>query len=244
MNAVRNTAIHYRDLGRMAYAEAWELQRQYLQRVVDVKVANRDLPPAQQQPTENWLLFCEHPPVYTLGKSGKPEHLLLNEAQLAQEGIEYFKTDRGGDITYHGPGQIVGYPIFDLENFFTDIARYLRTLEEAVIQTLAHYGLPAGRIPGLTGVWLDEHGANPRKVCALGVRCSRWVSMHGFAFNINTYLPHFGNIIPCGIADQDKGVTSLAAELGHEVDMEEVKMILRERVIRCFAEHVAAAPAH
>jgi lipoyl(octanoyl) transferase len=237
MNAIRNTAIQYRDLGSIAYAEAWELQRQYLQRVVDVKVANRDLPPHAQQPTENWLLFCEHPPVYTLGKSGKPEHLLLNEDELKAAGIEYFKTDRGGDITYHGPGQIVGYPIFDLENFFTDIARYLRTLEEAVIQTLAHYGLQGGRIAGLTGVWLDVGGAHPRKICALGVRCSRWVSMHGFAFNINTYLPHFGNIIPCGIADRDKGVTSLAAELGRTMNMEEVKNLLRDKILDCFEVH-------
>lgn len=218
--------IHFRDLGIIGYAEAWDLQRRLFQETVGIKLANRGKPEGEQQPTADHLLFCEHPHVYTLGKSGKAGHLLLDEPGLRERGVQFFPIDRGGDITYHGPGQIVGYPIFDLDRHFTDIHRYLRTLEEAVIGTLEAYGIKAGRIAGLTGVWLD--GGDPRKarkICAFGIRASRWVTMHGFAFNVNTDLSYFRHIVPCGIAD--KGVTSMAQELGGEVDMEPVKQRLR-----------------
>jgi lipoyl(octanoyl) transferase len=218
--------VHFRDLGRIDYASAWELQAKLFQATIDRKMANRALPEHEQVPTEDHLLFCEHPHVYTLGKSGKQSHLLLNEQGLREKGVQFFPIDRGGDITYHGPGQIVGYPIFDLDNHFTDIHRYLRTLEEAIIGTLEAYGIKAGRIEGLTGVWLDWHEPlKARKICAFGIRASRWVTMHGFAFNVNTDLGYFQNIVPCGITD--KGVTSLAKELGREVDITEVKARLR-----------------
>ena len=179
--------------------------------------------------TSNYLLFVEHPPVYTLGKSGKSENVLLNEGERKERGIEFFHTNRGGDITFHGPGQIVGYPIIDLENFFTDIGRYLRSLEEVIILTLREYGIEAGRSKGETGVWLDPDRVGfERKICAMGVRCSRWITMHGFALNVNTDLSYFGGIVPCGI--QNKQVTSIAKELGSEVAMEEVK----RRLVRNF----------
>jgi len=172
--------------------------------------------------TSNYLLFVEHPPVYTLGKSGKSENVLLDEGERKERGIEFFHTNRGGDITFHGPGQIVGYPIIDLENFFTDIGRYLRSLEEVIILTLREYGIEAGRSKGETGVWLDPDRVGfERKICAMGVRCSRWITMHGFALNVNTDLSYFGGIVPCGI--QNKQVTSIAKELGSELSMEEVK---------------------
>ena len=218
--------VHFRDLGLIDHAQAWELQTRLFQATIDRKVANRDKPLEQQVPTEDHLLFCEHNPVYTLGKSGKQSHLLLNEQGLREKGVQFFPIDRGGDITYHGPGQIVGYPIFDLDHHFTDIHRFLRTLEEAIIGTLEAYGIKAGRIEGLTGVWLDwNEPLKARKICAFGIRASRWVTMHGFAFNVNTDLSYFGNIVPCGITD--KGVTSLARELGREVDINEVKERLK-----------------
>jgi lipoyl(octanoyl) transferase len=218
--------VHFRDLGRIDYATAWDLQTRLFQATIDRKMANRGLPGEQQQPTEDHLLFCEHNPVYTLGKSGKQSHLLLNEQGLRDKGVQFFPIDRGGDITYHGPGQIVGYPIFDLDHHFTDIHRYLRTLEEAIIGTLEAYGIKAGRIEGLTGVWLDrEDPFKARKICAFGIRASRWVTMHGFAFNVNTDLGYFQNIVPCGITD--KGVTSMAQELGEPVDIEAVKQRLK-----------------
>jgi len=218
--------VHFRDLGRIDYAAAWDLQTKLFQATIERKMANRGLPEDQQVPTEDHLLFCEHNPVYTLGKSGKQSHLLLNEQGLRDKGVQFFPIDRGGDITYHGPGQIVGYPIFDLDHHFTDIHRYLRTLEEAVIGTLEAYGVKAGRIEGLTGVWLDEDDPfKARKICAFGIRASRWVTMHGFAFNVNTDLGYFENIVPCGITD--KGVTSMAKELGGEVDIEAVKQRLK-----------------
>lgn len=183
--------------------------------------------------TTHYLLFVEHPPVYTLGKSGKIEHVLIDEGQRTAKGIEFYQTNRGGDITFHGPNQIVGYPIFDLEKFYTDIGRYLRELEEVIILTLAHYGMVAGRSAGETGVWIDalEKGKE-RKICAMGVRCSRWITMHGFALNVNTDLDYFSHIIPCGI--QNKKVTSLKEELGHEVPMEEVKDLLRKNFAKVF----------
>lgn len=179
------------------------------------------------------LFFVEHPPVYTLGKSGKMEHVLISEEERSEKGIEFFKINRGGDITFHGPGQLVGYPIFDLEQFYTDIGKYLRNIEEAVIKVLAHYGLKGERSPGETGVWLDpEVKGKERKICAIGVRCSRWVTMHGFAFNINTNLDYFNYIVPCGI--QQKKVTSLQQELGRELDFEEVKKLMIEKMEEVF----------
>lgn len=211
-----------RDLGNMDYKEAWDLQEAVFTSVVDQKVANRELDPDQQKTPANYLLFVEHPHVYTLGKSGAEDNLLLDEDHLKTVGATYYKINRGGDITYHGPGQLVMYPIFDLDQFFTDIHKYLRFLEEAVILTLEEYGLKAGRVDGYTGVWLDgEDPLKARKICAMGVKCSRWVTMHGIGFNINTDLSYFGNIVPCGISD--KAVTSLENELGRKVPLDEVK---------------------
>ncbi len=188
-------------------------------------------PDASRLTTKNCLLFVEHPPVYTLGKSGKREHILIDEAEMVARNIEFYHTNRGGDITFHGPQQLVGYPILDLENFYTDIGRYLRNLEEVIILTMAEYGLKGERSPGETGVWMDAGiKGQERKICAMGIRCSRWITMHGFAFNVNTDLSYFEHIVPCGI--HDKKVTSLQKELGHEVSMEEVK----EKVKRNFEE--------
>lgn len=210
------------DLGKKDYQETWDFQERLFGETVAKKIGNRALPTSEQVPTDNYLIFVEHPHVYTLGKSGDPSHLLLDNAGLLEKGAKYYRINRGGDITYHGPGQLVGYPILDLDNFFTDIHLYLRQLEEAVIRTLADYGVSAGRIPGLTGVWLDHDTlVNPRKICALGVKSSRWVTMHGFAFNVNVDVDYFSNIIPCGIPD--KAVTSLHLEIGHLVNMEDVK---------------------
>jgi len=225
--------VKFIDLGLIDYKEAWDYQEKLFAEVVDKKVANRTLPENQQQTTNNFLLFCEHPHVYTLGNTGDKEHLLISEDQLKEKNATYYKINRGGDITYHGPGQIVGYPILDLDNFFTDIHKYLRFLEEMVIRTLAEYGLTAERSAGETGVWLDA--SNPtkaRKICALGVRASRWVTMHGFALNVNVDLNYFGNIIPCGIVD--KAVTSLDKELGRKVDEEEVKEKLKKHFSELF----------
>ncbi|UYZ61928.1 lipoyl(octanoyl) transferase LipB [Hymenobacter weizhouensis] len=236
--AGQNRRIEVQRLGQVAYQPTWDLQEQLLADTLAVKTSNRQAAEAGAAPlpTPNYLLLCEHPHVYTLGKSGKPEHLLLDEAGLAAHGATFHRINRGGDITYHGPGQLVGYPILDLDNFFTDIHRYLRALEEAVMQTLAGYGLVAGRIPGLTGVWLDfeEGAANPRKICAMGVKCSRWVTMHGFALNITTDLTYFGHIVPCGITD--KAVTSLQQELGYAVPVAEVQ----ERLLPQLAAQLGA----
>ncbi len=222
----QNKTVHLRHLGLTDYQTAWDEQERLLAQTVAQKVANRSLPLTDRLPTPNYLLFCEHPPVYTIGTSGKAEHLLLSEAEmLRRHGASVFRIRRGGDITFHGPGQLVGYPIFDLDNFFTDIHLYMRLLEESIILTLADYGLTTGRIDGpgqerLTGVWLDAAGDRPRKICALGVKASRWVTMHGFALNINTDLRFFDHIVPCGIAD--KGVTSMERELGRPFDLREV----------------------
>lgn len=218
--------VHFRDLGLIDYAAAWDLQKRLFQETIDIKLANRTLPAEAQRPTRDHLLFCEHPHVYTLGKSGRQSHLLLNEQGLREKGVQFFPIDRGGDITYHGPGQLVVYPILDLDHHFTDIHRFLRTLEEAVIGTLEAYGIRAGRITGLTGVWLDaEEPVKARKICAFGIRASRWVTMHGLALNVNTDLTYFGNIVPCGI--RDKGVTSMAHELGEALDMAAVKQRMK-----------------
>lgn len=225
--------VKFIDLGLIDYKQAWDYQEKLFAEIVSTKINNRKFPEIDQQPTSNYLLFCEHPHVYTLGNSGAAQNLLINEKQLKEKNATFYKINRGGDITYHGPGQIVGYPILDLDNFFTDIHKYLRFLEEMVILTLAEYGIEAGRSKGETGVWLDVGvGHKARKICALGVRASRWVTMHGFAFNINTDLNYFGNIIPCGITD--KAVTSLEKELGRKVNEEEVKQKLKKHFLDLF----------
>lgn len=222
--------VVFRDLGLIDYKEAWDEQEKLFQGIIDIKSRNRK--EGTKEATQSHLLFCEHPHVYTLGKSGDEKNLLVNEEYLKSRGATFYKINRGGDITYHGPGQIVGYPIFDLDNFFTDIHKYLRFLEEAVIKTIAEYGLEGERSDGETGVWLDVGKPSARKMCALGVRSSRWVTMHGFAFNVNADLSYFGNIIPCGIVD--KSVTSLQKEVGHELDMEEVKAKLKGHLADIF----------
>ena len=234
---VLNKKIQVKDLKNTAYQPAWNFQEKILKEIVDLKILNRRN--ETQQPTPNYFLWVEHPPVITLGKSGAIDHLLLNEEQLKERGIEYYKTNRGGDITFHGPGQVVGYPILDLENFFTDIHKYLRLLEEMVILTLKEYGLGGTRSPGETGVWLDVGTPFARKICALGVKASRWVTMHGFAFNVNTDLAYFDYIVPCGI--QGKGVTSLKAELKNEISLLEVKEKLAKHFQNLFeAEFITA----
>lgn len=223
--------VRFQDWGMIDYKEAWDRQESYFAATLKIKSDNRIN--NTNTPTENFLIFCEHPHVYTLGKSGKQENLLLDDAGLKKVEATYYKINRGGDITYHGPGQIVGYPIIDLDYFFTDIHKYLRFLEDAIINTLKHYGIESGRIPGLTGVWLDvDDMSKARKICAMGVRCSRWVTMHGFAFNVNTDLNYFNNIIPCGI--DDKAVTSMEKELGKKLDFEEVKSILKNEIAILF----------
>jgi lipoyl(octanoyl) transferase len=227
--------VLFQDLGNMRYADAWDYQTKLHKELVDRKLRNRRLTEEQgaTESLKHYLLFCEHPPVYTLGKSGSTDHLLLSESELEEQGFEFFKINRGGDITYHGPGQIVGYPIFDLDAFFTDVHKYVRYLEEAIIRTIAEYGLEGFRQKGYTGVWLDPGEGQPkRKICAIGVHLSRWVTMHGFAFNVNSNLTHFDHIIPCGIQEDDKEVTSLARELGYQLPLEEVK----EKVRTHFAE--------
>lgn len=225
-----NKKVAYIDWGLIDYQQAWDKQEELFDQTVAQKVKNRTENTTAETP--NYLIFCEHPHVYTLGKSGHPENLLLDEQGLKDKHATYYKINRGGDITYHGPGQIVGYPILDLDNFFTDIHLYLRTLEEAVILTLADYGVKASRYTGYTGVWLDADNEKARKICAMGVRCSRWVTMHGFAFNVNADLNYFKNIVPCGI--DDKAVTSLEFELGHKVDMEQVKQKLKNHIAAQF----------
>ena len=227
-----NKKVALQDLGRRDYKETWDYQELLFQEIVDVKIKNRR--EAANMETPNHFLFVEHPHVYTLGKSGDINNLLVNEAQLREKEASFYKINRGGDITYHGPGQLVGYPILDLDNFFTDIHKYLRFLEEMVILTLAEYGLKAQRSEGETGVWLDVGTPFARKICAMGVRASRWVTMHGFALNVNTDLGYFDLMIPCGI--KDKAVTSLNVELGKkEVDIEEVKQKLLTHFQTLFA---------
>lgn len=233
MNVNVNKRTTYLNLGLKDYKEAWDFQTDLFNKILAVKSGNRDVPSDQQRPTENYLLFCEHPHVYTLGKSGKPENLLVNEEELRNLSAKYYHINRGGDITYHGPGQLVVYPVIDLENFFTDIHKYLRLLEESVIRCCATLGISAGRIPGLTGVWVDHHDEKrARKICAMGVKTSRWVTMHGLAFNVNSDLNYFGNIIPCGI--DDKAVTSVEKELGAKQDMVAVSHSLQEHLVELF----------
>ena len=213
-----NKKIQLFDLGNKDYKDTWDYQEELFKQIVDLKIQKRNSP---EIITPNYFLYVEHPHVYTLGKSGDFSNLLLSEKQLSEKGATFYKINRGGDITYHGPGQIVGYPILDLENFFTDIHKYLRFLEEAIILTLAEYGLKTERSPGETGVWFDVGTPFARKICAMGVRASRWVTMHGFALNVNADLGYFDNIIPCGI--RGKAVTSMHVELGKTVDEQEVK---------------------
>ncbi len=224
--------VRFWDTGRIDYAEAWDGQKKLMAEVIGRKLHNRNHPD-EAVPQHHFLLFCEHNHVYTLGKTGSAAHLLLSNEGLGEQKAQFFHIDRGGDITYHGPGQITGYPIFDLECFFTDVHRYVRTLEEAVIRTIAGYGLEGRRVEGASGVWLDATDDRPeRKICAIGVHLSRWVTMHGFAFNVNTDLNYFNHIIPCGI--QDKGVTSMQAELGGEQDLSRVKRALVSHLAECF----------
>ena len=225
-----NKKVKFQDLGLIDYKECWDYQEKLFTEILEVKSLNRKQNKTEK--TKNYLLFCEHPHVYTLGKSGDKKNLLVNEDYLKSRGATFHKINRGGDITYHGPGQLVAYPILDLDNFFTDIHKYLRFLEEAVISTLKEYGLESERSKGETGVWLDVGTPKARKICALGVKSSRWVTMHGFAFNINSNLSYFGNIIPCGITD--KSVTSLQKELGRKIDMEEVKNKVKSHLIILF----------
>jgi len=221
--------VLFRDLGLIDYKEAWEYQEKLFQELIERKLKNRALPVEEQEQQHHYLLFCEHPHVYTLGRSGLESNLLLDEEGLKSIDAVFYKNNRGGDITYHGPGQIVGYPILDLDLFFTDIHKYLRFLEEAIILTLKDYNISAGRFPGYTGVWLDpEDEKKARKICAIGVRTSRWVTMHGFAFNVNSNLSYFRNIIPCGI--EDKAVTSLEKELGAKQNISEVKAKVKEHL--------------
>lgn len=223
--------VEFQDWGTIDYQEAWDKQEVLFSEIVNIKSANRTN--NTENITKNYLIFCEHPAVYTLGKSGKMEHLLLDEKGLLDNHARFYKINRGGDITYHGPGQLVGYPILNLDYFFTDIHKYLRLLEEAVILTLADFEITAGRSEGQTGVWLEsENHFKARKICAMGVRCSRWVTMHGFAFNVNTNLADFKNIVPCGI--DDKAVTSMEAELGKKVNMESVKLKLIAHLAELF----------
>tara|TARA_B100001250_G_scaffold204553_1_gene175513 strand:- start:194 stop:889 length:696 start_codon:yes stop_codon:yes gene_type:complete len=217
---------YFQDIGLIEYKKAWVFQEEIFNKILRVKSKNRN--EGTSIKTENHLIFCEHPHVYTLGNSGDKENLLVNEDYLKSRGASFYKTNRGGDITYHGPGQIVGYPIFDLDNFFNDIGKYLRLLEESVILTIKEYGLVGERSKGETGVWINVGKTNARKICALGVKTSRWVSMHGFAFNINTDLSYFDNIIPCGI--NDKQVTSLEKELGEKINLEKAKKLLKSNI--------------
>ena len=221
---------YFKDIGLIEYKEAWLFQEKFFNEILEIKSKNRN--EGTEITTKNYLIFCEHPHVYTLGKSGNKENLLVNEEYLKSRGASFYKTNRGGDITYHGPGQIVGYPIFDLDNFFNDIGKYLRFLEEVIILTLKEYGLSGERSKGETGVWLDVGKPTARKICAMGVKTSRWVSMHGFAFNLNTDLSYFENIIPCGI--NDKKVTSLEKEIGHKIDIDHAKSLLKSNLERVF----------
>ncbi len=220
------------DIGLVDYKRCWNFQEGLNKRIVNEKIKRRKSHDSPSIYRKNWIVFCEHPPVYTLGKSGSIENLKLSANQLEAQGISFYKINRGGDITHHGPDQLVMYPIFDLEQFFTDIHKYLRFLEEAVILTLQKLGITAGRYDGYTGVWIDADKPQARKICAMGIRTSRWVTMHGIALNVNNKLSYFDNIIPCGI--EDKAVTSIEKELGHKVDMQMVKDTLLQNMATLF----------
>jgi lipoyl(octanoyl) transferase len=228
-----NKNTQFIDLGLIDYQKAWDYQTELFTKILAVKSQNRDLPESEQKVTDNYLLFCEHPHVYTLGKSGDEKNLVIPAADLSSIGASFYQINRGGDITYHGPGQIVAYPIIDLENFFTDIHQYMRLLEESVIGALKNLGVEAGRIKGLTGVWLDvDNPAKARKICAMGVKTSRWVTMHGLALNVNTDMNYFNHIVPCGISD--KAVTSVEKELGEPQPIERAKELLKQQIVSLF----------
>lgn len=222
--------VEVQHLGLIDYKKAWDYQEELFRKNIDLKIKRRK--EETTEPTKNFLLFCEHPHVYTLGKSGDSSHLLMSESRLEEINATYYKINRGGDITYHGPGQLVVYPIFDLDYFFTDIHKYMRFLEEAVIRTLADFKIESGRVEGLTGVWIDGGTSQERKICAMGVKSSRWVTMHGIGFNINTDLSYFSHIVPCGI--QDKSVTSLEKELNRKLAISEVQEKLTKHLADLF----------
>jgi lipoyl(octanoyl) transferase len=245
---IKNRKVRFHDLGLIAYQEAWDFQTKLFQETINLKTSDHQNATTSelqnvntlQRPnieTSNHLIFCEHPHVFTLGKSGDESNLLVPKDKLETINATYVPINRGGDITYHGPGQLVVYPIFDLENFFTDIHKFMRAMEEAVIQTLREFGIEAGRIEKLTGVWLDvSNPAKARKICAMGVKMSRWVTMHGLALNVNPDLNYFNYIVPCGI--RDKAVTSMEKELGSKLDMEKVKLVLKEKLAKSFGAEI------
>ena len=233
MKYKKNNKVYFENLGLLDYKEAWDYQEKIFNEIIQEKLQNRERPYGDKSLTPNYLLFCQHPHVYTLGKSGDPKNLLINEDSLKKRGASFYHINRGGDITYHGPGQIVGYPIIDLDNFTTDIHKYLRFLEEAIILTLQEFGIQGGRIPGLTGVWLDaDQKAKARKICAIGVKTSRWVTMHGFALNVNTDLNFFNYIVPCGI--DDKAVTSLSKEINGNIEISAVEEKIKRNIEKVF----------
>lgn len=235
--------VQFQDLGQMRYRDAWDYQTGLHRSLVAQKLANKHLETGQY-PQDQHLLFVEHPPVYTLGKSGSMDNLLLSEAELLEKGIDFFPINRGGDITFHGPGQIVGYPILDLDWFFNDVHRYVRNIEAVVIRTVGEYGIESFRIPDYTGVWVNKKSPEKGlgKLCAIGVHMSRWVTLHGWAFNVNTPLEYFRHIVPCGIVDEDKSVTSLAVELGKTLDMEDVKEKLKRHFADVFECNIVSTP--
>lgn len=231
LTTTETRTLSFRDLETIGYREAWDIQELCFQKVMQHKLSMRDVPFSDQTPSPGYLLFCEHHPVVTMGKIAKDENVLVSEELLKLRGVELFKINRGGDVTFHGPGQLVGYPIIDLDNYFTDIGRYLRSIEEVMIRTLADYGLEAGRLKSATGVWLEPGTARERKICAIGIRVSRWVTMHGWAFNVNTDLSYFDLINPCGLS---KPVTSMQKELRGEVDLTEVRQRVRKHFAQVF----------
>lgn len=229
-----NKKVKFEDLGSTEYACTWQMQKELFTSIIDVKMDNRHS--GTSVPTSNYLLFTEHHPVYTLGRQGKEEHLLLSMPHLKEKGVSFFKIDRGGDITYHGPGQITGYPIIDLDNFSPDIHLYVRRLEEIVIRTIGKWGIKGERSEKETGVWIDVGTPAARKICAIGVRTSHWVTMHGFALNVNTDMSYFTHIIPCGI--RGKGVTSMAMEVGEKINIDEVKKELVKQFCEVFGAEI------
>lgn len=239
--SIENKKVQYMDLGLKDYKEAWDYQEELFDGIIKQKVLNRNSEKTEQIPTNNYLLFCEHPHVYTLGKNGSENNLLIGQMQLTDKKASFYKTDRGGDITYHGPGQLVGYPILDLDNFSPDIHQYVAFLEEAIIRTMSEYGLSGARLKGASGVWLDiDDPIKTRKICAVGIRTSRWVTMHGFAFNINSDLSYFDLINPCGFTD--KKTTSMQAELKKPIDMESVKDKVKKHLTELFDMDMIVSP--
>jgi len=230
--------VQFEDLGLIEYKNAWDYQEKIFSGYIEIKAKNRNIPEAEQEEIEGKILFCEHPHVYTLGKSGEQNNLLINDEFLNKIQATYVKTNRGGDITYHGPGQIVGYPIIDLERFNLQVKQYIANLEESIIRMLKEYGIESERLTGATGVWIDTNTSRARKICAIGVKASRFITMHGFALNVNTNLEYFNHINPCGF--MDKGVTSMEKELGEKQDLEKVKQVLKEKIEEVFGMNLKA----